>query len=353
VDGRYSSRLSGVSSAAAGSRGVRIESLASAIKTDPGRLLPHLANYARYDDNAFTALSTAFMQDGALVSIPDGTVLKDPIHLLFVSTEAGVSAVSHPRNLFLLGRNSQASIVESHRSLASGVCFTNAVTEVLLGENAVLDHHHLQDERPGSYHIGATHVRQERNSNYTSHSVSLGGALVRNEIVAVLDGEGAECTLNGLYLATGKQHVDNHTVIDHAKPRCNSHELYKGILDGTARGVFNGKIVVRKDAQKTDAKQTNKNLVLSDGASIDTKPQLEIFANDVKCTHGATVGQLDDEAIFYMRSRGIGEGKARDILIDGFAGDVVDRIRIAPLRDALHDIIHRRLETERGAGEPA
>jgi Fe-S cluster assembly protein SufD len=349
INGFFSSRLSTPSQAPA--RGVRIESLAAALKHDRGELTRHLAKYASYEDNAFTALSTAFFQDGALISVADGVVLSDPIHLLFLSTDAGAPAVSHPRNLFLLGRNCQVSILESHRSLASGACFTNGVTEILVGENSVLEYHQLQEERDRSYHVGMTHVRQERSSNFISHSISLGGSLVRNNIVAVLDGEGAECTLNGLYLTTGNQHIDNHTLIDHAKPHCNSHELYKGILDGTSRGVFNGKIMVRKDAQKTDAKQTNKNLVLSDDASIDTKPQLEIFASDVKCTHGATIGQLDEEAIFYLRSRGIGAGLARDMLIDAFAGDVVDRIKILPVRERLHQVIHRRLETDRRSRE--
>lgn len=351
INGHYSHELSTPARNPAWPPAVRVESLAGALKNDSGQMISHLAKYARYDDNAFTALSTAFFQDGALVSIPDGLVLDDPIHLLFVSTDVGGPAVTHPRNLFLIGRNSQVSILESHRGLAPDTFFTNGVTEILLGENAVLEYHQLQDERDRSFHVGTTQVRQERSSNFTSHSISLGGALVRNNVVAVLDGEGAECTLNGLYLATGKQHVDNHTVIDHAKPHCSSHELYKGILDGKSRGVFNGKIMVRKDAQKSDAKQTNKNLVLSDDASIDTKPQLEIFASDVKCTHGATIGQLDEEAVFYLRSRGICAGEARHILIDAFAGDVVDRIKIAAVREGLHRSIHQRLETERKARE--
>jgi Fe-S cluster assembly protein SufD len=349
INGHFSGRHSVLARTPA--NGVRVESLAAAMKSGGAELTAHLGKYASYQDNAFTALSTAFFQDGALVSVPDGTVLEDPIHLLFVSSDAGGPMVSHPRNLFLIGRNCQLSILESHRSLTPGACFTNGVSEIRLGENSVLEYHQLQDERDLSYHVGMTHAHQERNSNFISHSISLGGSLVRNNIVAVLDGEGAECTLNGLYLTTGNQHVDNHTLIDHAKPHCNSHELYKGILDGTSRGVFNGKIMVRKDAQKTDAKQTNKNLVLSDGASIDTKPQLEIFASDVKCTHGATIGQLDEEAIFYLRSRGIGGDHARDILIDAFAGDVVDRIKILPVRDRLHEIIHLRLETGRKTRE--
>jgi len=353
VNGRFSRELSTISRTSIPQRGVRAESVAETLGNDPELLIRHLSKYARYDDNAFTALSTAFFQDGAFLSFPDGIVLEDPIHLLFVSTKLSGPTALHPRNLILIGKNCQVSILESHRSLTEDACFTNAVTEILLGENSVLEYHQLQDERDQSFHVGTTHVRQQRSSTFTSHTISLGGALVRNNLIGVLEGEGAECTMNGLYVATGRQHIDNHTEIDHAMPHCNSHELYKGILAGRSKGVFNGKIRVRKDAQKTDAKQTNKNLVLSDNASVDTKPQLEIFANDVRCTHGATIGQLDEEAIFYLRSRGIGEGKARDMLIDAFAGDVIDRIKLEPLSKSLHEIIHRRLEDERAAKEAA
>jgi Fe-S cluster assembly protein SufD len=349
VDAHFSAELSSTERLTAG--GVKAGSLISALQRDPGGLMRHFARYAAFDTNAFTALSTAFFQDGAFVSIPDGAVSGEPIHLLFVSTGGGEPSLACPHNLYLIGRNSQASIVESHSSLAPGERLTNGVTEIVLGENALLEYHQIQDGGERAYHVGSTHILQERSSSFTSHSVSLGGALIRNNITAVLNGEGAECTLNGLYCLTGDQHVDNHTAIDHAKPHCNSHELYKGILDGHSSGVFNGKIMVRKDAQKTDAKQTNKNLVLSDDARIDTKPQLEIFASDVRCTHGATIGQLDDEALFYLQSRGIGAQGARDILIGAFAADVVDRIKIPALRDRLSGVIRRRLETGRASGE--
>jgi Fe-S cluster assembly protein SufD len=307
----------------------------------------YLTRYAPYESNAFTALNTAFLQDGAFVSVPGGALLEIPVHILFVSTGMEAEFISSPRNLIVAERNSQVSIIESHVSLSDNVYFTNSVSEIVLGENAVVEYDKLQIESSRAYHIGSTHIQQERSSNFTSNAISLGGLLVRNNVSVVLDGEGAEATLNGLYLGTGVQHIDNHTTIDHAKPRCPSHELYKGILSGKSRGVFNGKIKVRKDAQKTDAKQTNKNLILSDEASVDTKPQLEIFANDVKCTHGATIGQLDEEAIFYLRSRGVDVDRARDLLIYAFASDVVDRIKVEPLRDLLHEMIHARLEKER------
>ena len=341
VNGFYSKDLSSITSLPPG---VRLGSLATALKSDSGITEPHLTRYARYDDDAFTALSTAFLQDGAFLYIPDGIVIETPIHLLFVSTGQETEFISQPRILIVVGKSSQATIVETHVSLTKNKYLSNAVAEIILGENAVMEYDKVQEESDSSFHIGTTQVHLSRNSNFTSNSISFGGALVRNNLTAVLNGEGVECTLNGLYFATGEQHVDNHTTVDHVKPHCNSHELYKGILAGKSRGVFNGKIFVRKDAQKTDAKQTNKNLVLSDDAMIDTKPQLEIFANDVKCTHGATIGQLDEDAIFYLRSRGIDLTAAREILIYAFASAVINRIKIELLREDLRHLLHVQLE---------
>ncbi len=341
VNGRFSEKLS---SAGSFSAGVRMGSLAVALRNNDEVVLRHVAKYARYDDNAFTALSTAFLRDGIFIYVPKGRLIETPIHLIFLSTGLESEFVSYPRNLFVAEENSQTTIIETHASLANNTYFTNTVTEIVLGENAIVEHEKLQTESDHAFHVGMTYVQQNRNSSFTSHSISLGGALVRNNLTAVLDGEGAECTLNGLYAGMGDQHVDNHTTIDHAKPHCSSHELYKGILAGKSRGVFNGKIIVRKNAQKTDAKQTNKNLVLSNEASIDTKPQLEIFANDVRCTHGATIGQLDEEAIFYLRSRGIGLNKTRDILVYAFASDVIDRINVGPLREEFQQMLHAWLD---------
>ena len=227
--------------------------------------------------------------------------------------------------------------------MSGGGYFTNAVTEIVAGENATVTHYKIQREHPDSIHMGAMYLHAARNSTFASHSISLGGALVRNDILAVLDGEGAHCTLNGLYLSDGSRMVDNHTTIDHAKPHCDSREIYKGILADKARAVFNGKIVVRADAQKTDAKQTNKALLLSEDAQINTKPQLEIFANDVKCTHGAAIGQMDDDAIFYLRARGIGAAQARDMLVHAFAGDVLNHMPLEPLRKRVDEELGRRL----------
>ena len=298
---------------------------------------PYLGRLAPPDRQAFTALNTGFLHDGAFVWIPPGTIVEQPISLLFVSASPDTASVSHPRVLIVAGDRSQVRIVESYVGPQGQEYFTNAFTEVAVGAGAVVDHYKLQRESQRAYHIGSMYVHGTRDSSFSSHSIAFGGALVRNEVVVVLDGEGGNYTLNGLYLADGGRLIDNHTTIDHAKPHCNSHELYKGILSGHARAVFNGKIIVRPDAQKTDAKQTNKALLLSDDARINTKPQLEIFANDVKCTHGAAVGQLDEEAIFYLRARGLDLQQARDILIHAFAGDVLNRIRIEPLRKLLEE----------------
>lgn len=293
----------------------------------------------------FAVLNTASFQDGAFIQIPRGFILDRPLHLVFVSAANGKPTASHPRNLLLIGPDAQATIIESYVGIGEGTYFTNAVTQVVAGENSVVDHYKFQDEPIASYHISLLDVQQARGSNFTTSSLSFGGALVRNDINAALS-EGSECTLNGLYLAGGRQHVDHHTTIDHAKPHAASHEFYKGILDGRSTAVFNGKIIVRKDAQKTDAKQTNKNLVLSDESTINTKPELQIHADDVRCTHGATVGQLDSEAIFYLRSRGIGGTEARRMLTLAFARDVIDRVKVAPLRERLERILLERLSRE-------
>ena len=299
----------------------------------------HLARYAAFVHQPFVALNTASFEDGAFIHIPEGQVLPKPVHLLFLS--AGERTMSNPRTLIVAGARAEAHIVESYAG--EGEYFTNAVTELALGEGAMVDHYKVQRESAGASHIATVQGYQERASVFTSHSVSLGGALVRNDINSTLNGPGCEATLNGLYVAAGEQHIDNHTALDHAMPHCSSREYYRGILSGRATGVFNGKIIVRKDAQKTDAIQSNKNLLLSEEASINTKPQLEIYADDVRCTHGATVGQLDAEALFYLQTRGIGREEARRLLITAFAADVLDRIRIEPLRTAIGRLVRERL----------
>ena len=326
--------------------GVRIDSLGVAMSQPASAIEKHLTRAASADRHAFTALNTAFLLDGAFLSVPDGIQVETPIQFVFLAIGDEPETVAHPRVLVVMGAGSKASIVESYSGAHASPYFTNTVTELFAGEDATLNHYKLQQESAACAHIGAMYVRAARNSTVTCHSISLGGSLVRNEVIVVMDGEGAECTLNGLYFGDGRTLVDNHTTIDHARPHCTSREVYKGILADHARAVFNGKIIVRPDAQKTDAKQTNKALLLSEDAQINTKPELEIFANDVKCTHGAAIGQMDEEAIFYLRARGFGEHEARRMLIQAFAGDVLSRIPIGTLGARLDQELMRRLPGE-------
>jgi len=335
VDGRYVPALSSLGTLP---QGVVVSSLADAFAAHHPAIEPHLARVVKFD-TTFPALNTAFLSDGAFVYIPKSAVVADPIHLLFVSTASTTPTVSHPRTLIVAEENSQATVVESYAGLGEGGNLTNAVTEIVVAQNANLDHYKLNRESRDAYHVATMQVKLAHQSVFSSHSINLGGLLTRNDANATLGAEYAECTLNGLSLVDGKRLVDNHTAIDHALPNGNSHELYKYIMDGQSRGVFNGKIYVREDAQKTDAKQTNQTLLLSADAQINTKPQLEIFADDVKCTHGATIGQLDPEQQFYLQSRGIPKEEARDLLIYAFAGDVISRIKVAALREALDAIL--------------
>ncbi|HEY3138082.1 MAG TPA: Fe-S cluster assembly protein SufD [Blastocatellia bacterium] len=342
VDGHYSRELSSPDAP----RGITVTSLAEAIKNEAPGLKAHLARHASFDRQAFVALNTAFLEDGAFVEIAQDVPLERPIYLLFVST-ARERIASHPRSLVIVGEASQAAIIEDYVGLEDGVYFTNAVTEIVAGENSVVEHYKLQDESAAAYHVATLQAYQARSSSFTSHSTSFGGALVRNDVNVVLDGEGAQCTLNGLYVTADNQHVDNHTVIDHVKPHGASRELYKGILSDRSSAVFNGSIVVRKDAQKTDARQSNKNLLLSEEATINSKPQLEINADDVKCTHGTSIGHPDDDAIYYLRSRGIGEDEAQAVLTYGFADDVLNKMKIAGLRVRLECALLSRLSSRR------
>lgn len=319
--------------------GVTVSTLSAAMEASPEMIEAQLGRWAKFTTQAFVALNTAALEDGAFVHLERNTVVKEPIHLLFLSTPNAGPTVSHPRTLIIAEANSQATIVESYSGTADTVYFTNAVTEITAAENVVIDHYKVQRESRKAFHVATMQLQLARSTNFSSHSVGLGGLLVRNDANAYLGGEGIECTLNGVYLGNDRQIIDNHTEIDHAMPHCNSHEIYKGILDGHSRGVFNGKIFVREDAQKTDAKQTNQTLLLSPTAQIDTKPQLEIFADDVKCTHGATIGQLSDEALFYLRARGISKDNARALLTYAFASDIVSRIKIDAIRAQLDQVL--------------
>ncbi len=330
VDGRYVDPLSRRNVLESG---VRVTTLESAMKASSEFLENHLGSYADPAHQAFSALNTAFMTDGAVVHVKNRGADKPPIHLLFVATREDI--VTHPRVLVIAEAGSQATIIESYASVCEGCYFTNAITEIALMEDARVDHYKIQEESTKAFHVATLEVHQNRDTRFTSHSISFGGQLVRNDINVLLDAEGAHCTLNGLFMVGGRQHVDYHTRIDHAKPHGTSEEVYKGILDGRARGVFNGRVKVHPDAQKTDAHQSNNNLLLSRDAEIDTKPELEIYADDVKCSHGATVGQLDEHSLYYLRSRGIGERQARGLLTYGFAREILERVELASLRDKL------------------
>jgi Fe-S cluster assembly protein SufD len=341
VNGRFSAALSRTENLPAG---LEAGSLAHLIATRPEALEPWLTTGAANQGSAFTSLNTAFLEDGAFVEIARDTVIDRPVHVVFYSTGGGAPAVAYPRLLVVAGEHSEGSLIETYAGSEGTTYLTNTVAEFFVGHRAILKHYRVQRESLAAYHVGTQVVRTGRETVCQSHNLVLGGAIARNDVSAVLGGQGGDTTLNGLYLAGGTQLVDTHTTIDHALPHNGSHELYKGILGGKGRGVFNGKIIVRQDAQKTDAKQTNKALLLSDGAQIDTKPQLEIFADDVKCTHGATVGQLDPEMLFYLQARGISLADARALLILGFAGDVVNRVTFAPLRERLDHVVRERVE---------
>ncbi len=341
VNGIYSRALSHILPLP---KGVKVGSLAEALQNDAALVEKHLGRHATTKDNAFTALHTAFFRDGAFIYVPAGVAVAEPVHLLFISTAPELGASTHPRNLIVAEPSSRITIVESFVGNSSAAYFTNAVEELVIGANATVEHCKFQDEAAAAFHIAAIHAHLGRSCNVIAHSIATGAKLSRNNIRTNLADEGVECVLNGLYLTRDDQLADHHMIVEHAKPHCNSHEYYNGILDGRSKGVFHGRILVRPDAQKTDAKQTNKNLLLSEDATVDTKPQLEIYADDVKCTHGATIGQLNDESIFYLRARGIGLDTARRMLIHAFAGEIIDRVRYEPVREELDKIVWDRLE---------
>jgi Fe-S cluster assembly protein SufD len=292
-----------------------------------------------FTNNAMVALNTAHMQDGARMAIADGAVVEGFIHLVFHGR--GDAIWSHPRNVIRVGRNAQVTIVETYSG--GGTYFTNVVTELYAGEGAVVDHYKIVLESNDAYHVGTLSIEQARSANVTQHNITIGGKLVRNDLTTALRGEGASVVLDGLFAVTGSQHVDNHTLIDHIKPHCDSLELYKGVLDQGARGIFDGTIIVREGAQKTASRQTNHNLLLSEGAVVDSKPTLEIYNDDVKCNHGSTIGQLNEEALFYLRSRGIDQEAARGLLIHAFASEIVDRMKVEPVREQIRRALFQQM----------
>lgn len=354
VNGHFAPELSSLDKLP---KGMTVNGLAKEISTKSAEVENHLGRYLNIQRDAFCALNTAFAEDGAFVHVRRGTVVKQPIYLLFISTSPVSTArgsewvthplpptdtptMSHPRNLFVVEEESQVAIIEDYVSLgdtAGSLC--NTATELVAKDGAIVSHYMIEREHKQSFNISTLRIEQGRNANVASHSVLLGGGIVRNNVHPVLAGEGSECLINGLFVGSGKQHLDNYMLVEHSKPHCSSRQFYNGILDDSAHGVFHGRIIVHKDAQKTDAKQTNRNLLLSDNAQIDTKPQLEIYADDVKCTHGATIGQIEENALFYLRSRGIDEVSARKLLLMAFASECLDRMREDSVRSGIEKLL--------------
>lgn len=325
--------------------GATVTSLASVLVEDGELLEPLFSRPFGHQHHAFTALNAALTEDGAFVHLPAHTTVEEPIQLVFFSDSCGSPLVSSPRSVVLAGPGSRVAIVETHAGIPGDVYCTNAVTEVVLEEGAQVDHYKVQNEPETAFHLALLDVRQDRDSRFSSHSVALGSSIARHEVRVNLEAEGAEVSLDGLYMPRGDQHHDNPILIEHAAPRCTSRQLYKGVMDERGHGVFNGRIIVYPGAFGTDASQTNKNLLLSDHAEVDTRPRLEILADDVKCTHGAAVGQLDEDAVFYLRSRGVPHLAARGLLIYAFANEMVERLRLEPLRSRVEKLVAHRLAT--------
>ncbi len=337
VNGVYNKEFSSVKE-----KNLTVETLSESFKNDSEFIKQNLGKYLAANDG-FTALNTAFAFDGAVIKVKDNAVIENPVMLLYLNGSYEENILTQPRNLIFAGKNSQVKFLESFHCISEKEYLFNAVTEIILEENAFVKFYKIQDELDSAFHINRTQVHQQRSSNFEAVTITLAGKIVRNDLNAILAGENSEAHMYGLYITEEKHHVDNHTLIDHAVANCHSNELYKGILSDESRAVFNGKVMVRKDAQKTLAYQSNKNLLLSKSAKIDTKPQLEIFADDVKCSHGATVGQLDESMVFYLQSRGISRERAISILINAFASDVVEMIKIEPLQEQLENLILEKL----------
>ena len=349
VNGLFAEELSTVP---AMPKGVKFGSLAAQLAQDPGIVEQHLGRYLNIERDSFAALNTAFIEDGIYIEIPAGVAVEHPIYVLFMTVPGATPTMNHPRNLIVVGESAQVTVVEDYVSLGEGTTFSNAATELVAGDNAHVSHYMIVREGDAAYNFSTLRIQQGRDAKVATHSLLLSGALVRNNVHPVLAGEGSECLINGLFMANGRQHMDNYMLVEHASPHCDSRQFYNGILNGQSHGVFHGRIIVHKDAQKTDAKQTNRNLLLSDDAQIDTKPQLEIYADDVKCTHGATIGQFDDNALFYLRSRGLDEASARHVLLLAFANECLDRMSSAQVRAHLERLVTESLpEGARFSGE--
>jgi Fe-S cluster assembly protein SufD len=320
-------------------KGVKVSSLAAAIHAGEKVVEGSLGKHLNVRRDAFPALNTALFEDGVCIEVPQGVHLEQPIYALFVTVPDAAPTMNHPRNLIVVGESAQAVVVEDYVTLGEGTTFSNTATELVAGDDASVSHYMIVREGDQAYNFSTLRIQQGRSANVATHSLLLSGGLVRNNVHPVLAGEGSECLINGLFMGNGRQHMDNYMLVEHASPHCDSRQFYNGILNGQSHGVFHGRIIVHKDAQKTDAKQTNRNLLLSDDAQIDTKPQLEIYADDVKCTHGATIGQVDENALFYLRSRGLDEASARHVLLLAFANECLDRMNSPQVRDHLERLV--------------
>lgn len=341
INGFYSPHLSMLTDLP---KGVTVAGLGEAIKQDHPLLKPHLSVREDAEESSFAALNSAYMEDGALVHISRNTRLEHPVHLVFINAGKQMPTAVYPRNLVVAEPGAEVIIFEDYVGGADTTYFTNAVTDIVVGEQAGVRHYKLQRENEASFHVAAIRARQAVGGRFESHNITFGGRLTRNDIHAHLDGNDSSCTLNGLYMIRGSQHVDNHTLIRHNTPRCGSSELYHGILDGKARGVFNGKVYVKKDAQHTDSRQSCKTLLLSREAAVDAKPELEIFADDVKCAHAATVGRLDADALYYLRSRGITAKQAEKMLTLAFARRVIDNLNHPGLEKITGRLLSQQLD---------
>ena len=340
VNGTYSEKYSNIKNLP---NELTIKNMANALGNDEDFLKKHLSQYVNDNSSSFTALNTAFIQDGAYINVPSDLILERPISITYVSKDNSNIFATHPRNLIFMGENSKATIIENYIGIDNTNYFTNAVTETSLSQGASLKHYKIQQESSNAFHIGNLNASQNKDSRFESHSISIGGALVRNDINAQLNEEGAEIIMNGLYMTDNAQHIDNHTRVDHFKPYTQSNQNYRGVLNGKSRGVFNGKVVVHPQAQKIEAYQNNANLLLSDDAEIDTKPELEIYADDVKCNHGATIGQLDNDMLFYLRSRAVDEQTARSLLTYAFVDEIINNISFQSIKNKLEHLIIGRL----------
>ncbi|MGH9606030.1 MAG: Fe-S cluster assembly protein SufD [Terracidiphilus sp.] len=340
IDGRFAPQFSSLANLPAG---LEVSTLAEAHGRSAEEIEQHLGRYANIRRDVFPALNTALWEDGAYIRVRRGSAIAQPVHLLYVSAAGDAPIMTHPRTLIVAEPASEAAVVEDYISVGPGVAFSNSVTELVAGDDANVSHYLLERENLDAFNVSTLRIELGRGANVSSHSVLLGGGLVRNNVHPVLAGQGADCLINGLFIGAGRQHLDNYMLVEHLSPNCASRQFYNGILDDESRGVFHGRILVHKDAQKTDAKQTNRNLLLSDNARIDTKPQLEIRADDVKCTHGATIGQIEEEQLFYLRSRGFSEAAARSLLLSAFAGECLGRMKETPAREFIEKLTTRRL----------